>query len=101
MPLCGECVNKRPGQPATVDPMTSEKVCKDVETSDAPKTAPAEVPEVQPVEGEQAIVDVEGIVTEEEAERVLPKVSRTTSVALTAAAKALGVVRRAVDSKEN
>ena len=78
MPLCGECVNKRLGRLATVDPTTSKKVRKDVETPDAPDTAPAEVPEVQPVEGEQAIVDVDNIVTEEEAERVLPEGSRIT-----------------------
>ena len=72
-PLCGDYVSKVPGQPATVDTVTSEKVCEDVETSDATKTAPAEVPEAQPIEGKQATIDVEGIVTEEEAERALPE----------------------------
>ena len=73
MPLCGDYVSKRPGQPATVDSVTSEKACKDVETSDAAKTAPAEVPEAQPIESEQATIDVEGIVTEEEAEKSSPR----------------------------
>ena len=53
-----------------------KKACKDVETSDAPTAAPADVPGLQPVEDEQVTVDVESIVTEEEADRVLPEGSR-------------------------
>ena len=59
LPLCGECTIKRPGQLATTDTNSSGEECKDVKTSVASATAPAEVPEVQPAEGEQAVVDVE------------------------------------------
>ena len=76
MPLCGDCVNKRPGRRSTNDASAAETVCKDVKMFVAAMTAPAEVPEVQPAEGEQVVVDVETIATEEEAERVLPERSR-------------------------
>ena len=77
MPLCGECVNRRPGKPgALCDVAVAVDQCKDVEASDAIATALAEAPADQPNDGEQAVVDVEEIATEEEADRLLPEGSR-------------------------
>ena len=72
LPLCGECTIKRPGQPAAADTSSSEKWRKDVKTSVAFTAAPADDP-VQPVEDEPITVDIEGILTEAEADRVLPE----------------------------
>ena len=74
MPLCGECVNRRPGKPgAPCDASVAVDQCKDAEASDAIATALVEVPEDQPSDGAQAVVDVEEIAPEEEADRLLPE----------------------------
>ena len=72
LPLCGECTIKRPGQPTAAGMSSSEKQCKDVKTSVAFTAAPADDP-VQPVEDEPIPVDIEGVLTEAEADRVLPE----------------------------
>ena len=77
LPLCGECTIKRPGQLATTDTKSSGKECKDVKTSVASTAAPADVPDLQPVGDEQVTVDIERIVTEEEADRFLPEGTRS------------------------
>ena len=46
-------------------------------TSVASTTAPADVSDLQPVGDEQVTVDIESIVTEEEADRVLPEGTRS------------------------
>ena len=79
MPLCGECVSQRPGKPSvTCDASVAEDHCKDAKASVASTTAPAEALDDQPADGEQAVVDVENIATEEEADRVLPEGSQRT-----------------------
>ena len=54
------------------DTSSSEKQCKDVKTSVAFTAAPADDP-VQPVGDEPIPVDIAGILTEAEADRVLPE----------------------------
>ena len=80
LPLCGECTIKRPGLLATTDTKSSGEECKDVKTSVASTAAPADAPDMQPVEEEQVTADIESIVTEEEADRVLPKGRRSLCV---------------------
>ena len=46
-------------------------------TSVASTAAPADVSDLQPVGDEQVTVDIESIVTEEEADRVLPEGTRS------------------------